>query len=130
MHLIIGGDKPQNVREFTEQFVEALLTFWIARFGLSQDILPSLVIDVMSRLEEFLEHPNASAPSISDTPATLAMKFDESHVLDRYIVNGDPITSEKLAVIAENTAMAIAAGNWMFGEVMRSFDGPMGTDEG
>lgn len=128
MNLIIGGDKPQNIREFTEQFVEALLTFWIARFRLDQDILPTITIDVMTRLEVFLANPNASMPSTSESPYEMAMKLEDSHILDRYIINGDPITSGKLALIAENVAMATAVANWMSGEFLRAIEDL--TDEG
>jgi hypothetical protein len=122
VNLIIGGEKPQNIREFTQMFVEALLTFWIARFKLDAEILPTLTIDVMVRLEEFLSNQKADLPSMSDTPLEMAMNLEMTHLLDDVILNGDPVTSQKLALVAEQVAMICATSNWMTREFIQAID--------
>ncbi len=94
--LIIGGEKPDNIRDFISIFAEALLTFWFQRFDISQDYIFTATAEVLDAVDQFLPQDVAVMPPYNDDPVVMAMALSESQIARELFIPEGPRTVESL----------------------------------
>jgi hypothetical protein len=122
LSFIIGGTKPENIREFVVQFAEALLTFLFQRFDIDQGHLETSLIEVIDAIDEFLPAEAAATPPAVGDPIVLAMIIAENAMArELFLPEGPRIVElivEGTISLVERLAVAQFAIKEIFGDIV------------
>ncbi|MEK7447471.1 MAG: hypothetical protein AAB632_01605 [Patescibacteria group bacterium] len=99
MNEILGGKKPETIREFVEVVIQSLLIIWFQKFNLDANKLPTVIAEVFTENEDILNDDMAISEATFE-PMELALILSENSIYTSRLYDGTPITAEKLKVAA------------------------------
>jgi hypothetical protein len=117
LSLIIGGTKPENIRDFIIQFAEALLTFLFQRFDIDQGHLETSLIEVLEAIDEFVPAEAAATPPAAGDPIVLAMTIAENAMARELFLPEGPRTVELLTEGTIGLVKKLAVTQFVIGEI-------------
>lgn len=124
MSMILGGEKPETVGKYVEVVIESLLIIWFNRFGLDINKLPVAVSQAFLDNREVLNSEIAVAKVTCD-PMEFSLQLSDNCV--EYLLDGTPITAEKLTEVATKMIKVGVKNQFIIEEIKMSLES-MNTD--